>query len=173
MSVRSPDSGLRVRVATPADAGLLARTAERMFRDAFAPSNDAAQMDAYCAEHYGEAIQRAELEQPEIRVLLVEEDDGVIAYAQLRVSAPVSEVWRFYVDRAQHGRGIAQQLMAASLDALRAAGATRVSLAVWEHNPRAIAFYRKCGFEVTRQQPFVLGTEVQTDLVMERPLRDA
>lgn len=160
----------RIRRATPADAALLAETAERMFRDAFAATNDPVQMDAYCAGHYGEAIQRTELEDPASRVLFIEEGDEVIAYAQLRVGIPESEIWRFYVDRAQHGRGIAQRLMDESLDALRAAGASRVRLAVWEHNPRALAFYRKAGFEVVGAQPFVLGTEQQTDLVMTRPL---
>ena len=163
-------SSLSVRVGTPHDASLLAATAERMFRDAFAATNDPMQMDAYCASHYSEAMQRAELERPDIRVLFIEEEGGVAAYAQLRVDVPEAEIWRFYVDRAHHGRGLAQQLMAASLDALRGAGAARVTLAVWERNPRAIAFYRKSGFEVVGAQPFILGSEEQRDLVMARAL---
>ena len=160
---------MTIRIARPADAALLARTAERMFRDAFGASNDAAQMDAYCASNFGEEIQRAELADPEIRVLLLEtEDGGLAAYAQLRLRPPESELWRFYVDRAQHGRGVAQTLMEQCLATARDAGANRIVLAVWEHNPRAIAFYRKCGFAVSGARPFVLGTEVQTDLVMSR-----
>lgn len=159
-----------VRLATPDDAALLARTAESMFRDAFAASNDAAQMDAYCAQHYGEAIQRAELEAPDIRVLLLEEEGRVVAYAQLRLGAPEAEIWRFYVDRTLHGRGIARRLMDECLALVRETGAHAVRLAVWEHNPRAIAFYRKCGFEVIGEQAFALGTELQTDFVMRRPV---
>ena len=161
---------MRLRIATADDAALLARTAEAMFRDAFEDSNDAAQMDAYCRDHYSAEIQRAELESPDIRVLLLEEQGSVIGYAQLRVRTPRSEIWRFYVDRARHGRGVAHRLMEESLRVLREAGATEARLAVWEHNPRAIAFYRKSGFEVKGAQPFVLGTEVQTDLVMSRSL---
>ena len=159
-----------LREATPEDAELLARTAERMFRDAFAASNDARQMDAYCASHYGEAIQRAELEQPDVRVLFAEDEGVVVGYAQLRLGSPETEIWRFYVDRTRHGSGIARVMMEASLGMARDAGATRVMLAVWEHNPRAIAFYRKLGFEVTGERAFVLGDEVQRDLVMTRAL---
>ncbi len=162
---------MELRVGTPADAALLARTAEAMFRDAFAATNDAAQMEAYCRDHYSEAIQREELESPDIRVLFIEEGDRVLAYAQLRVGTPLGEIWRFYVDRTQHGRGLAQRLMDESLTVLRDAGATAVVLAVWEHNPRAIAFYRKLGFEVVGEQPFVLGDERQRDLVMRRSLK--
>ena len=159
-----------LRVASPHDAALLARTAERMFRDTFGASNDPAQMDMYCRDHYSEAIQREELVDPEIIVLFLEQEGEVVAYSQMRLRAPESEIWRFYVDRTQHGRGLAQRLMDESLRALREGGASDVVLAVWEHNPRAIAFYRKSGFEVVGEQPFVLGEERQRDLVMRRAL---
>jgi len=43
-----------------------------------------------------------------------------------------------------------------------------VWLGVWEHNPRAIAFYRKWGFEAVGEHVFVVGTDPQRDLVMTR-----
>lgn len=159
-----------IRAGTPADAALLAETAERMFRDAFAATNDPAQMDAYCASHYSEEIQLAELESDDIRVLFIEEHGRVIAYTQLRLGVPEGEIWRFYVDHGHHGKGIAQRLMEEALELLRENGSESVVLAVWEHNPRAQAFYRKAGFEVTGSQPFILGDEAQTDLVMSRAL---
>jgi RimJ/RimL family protein N-acetyltransferase len=39
---------------------------------------------------------------------------------------------------------------------------------VWEHNPRAQAFYAKCGFVQAGTKPFVVGTDVQNDWVMLR-----
>jgi diamine N-acetyltransferase len=98
----------------------------------------------------------------------------LIAYAQLRLTptAPHGDVElaRFYVDQAHHGRGIAQALMAAVDAHARARGGTRLWLGVWEHNARAIAFYRKCGFEKVGEHPFVLGTDLQRDWDMARPL---
>jgi len=41
-------------------------------------------------------------------------------------------------------------------------------LGVWERNPRAIAFYGKCGFVDVGHHAFVVGTEEQTDRVMAR-----
>jgi len=43
-------------------------------------------------------------------------------------------------------------------------------LGVWERNARAIAFYRKQGFEVVGEQEFMLGADRQRDLVMARRL---
>ena len=56
------------------------------------------------------------------------------------------ELWRFYVARAGHGRGIAQELMRRVQEEVALRGATAVWLGVWERNPRAIAFYGKSGF---------------------------
>jgi ribosomal protein S18 acetylase RimI-like enzyme len=80
------------------------------------------------------------------------------------------EIWRFYVDRPWQGRGLAGRMMAEACAGARARGGETAWLAVWERNPRAIGFYRKCGFAVVGRQPFVLGGDVQTDLVMARPL---
>ena len=41
-------------------------------------------------------------------------------------------------------------------------------LGVWEHNPRAIAFYRKWSFEKVGQHSFMLGDDEQTDWLMRR-----
>jgi ribosomal protein S18 acetylase RimI-like enzyme len=60
--------------------------------------------------------------------------------------------------------------MAAALEMAQRGGADRVWLGVWEHNPRAIAFYRKCGFDETGEQVFLLGRDPQRDLVMSRPV---
>jgi ribosomal protein S18 acetylase RimI-like enzyme len=45
-----------------------------------------------------------------------------------------------------------------------------VWLGVWEHNPRAIAFYKKYGFISVGEHPFPLGGDLQRDIVMAKPL---
>jgi len=84
-------------------------------------------------------------------------------------AAPI-EIRRFYVDRNWQGRGVAQTLMVASLEAAMERGARTVWLAVWDRNLRAQAFYRKCGFEDCGAKEFVLGRDRQTDRVMVRAL---
>jgi ribosomal protein S18 acetylase RimI-like enzyme len=79
-------------------------------------------------------------------------------------------LWRFYVDRSRHGQGIASQLMAAVEAAAMERGARTLWLGVWERNPRAVAFYRKYGFERVGEHAFVLGADAQTDWVLARPL---
>jgi ribosomal protein S18 acetylase RimI-like enzyme len=155
-----------IRRATPADAAALAALALETFVDAFGADNRPEDIGAYTSAEFGEAQQRRELSDPNIVTLLV---DGV-AYAQLRRTpdSPHGEVElaRFYVHRGHHGRGVAQALMDSVIDHARNLGATRLWLGVWERNARAIAFYRKCGFVQCGTQPFLLGSDLQTDWVM-------
>jgi ribosomal protein S18 acetylase RimI-like enzyme len=47
-------------------------------------------------------------------------------------------------------------------------GSDAVWLGVWEHNPRAISFYRKFGFVEAGEQTFHPGRDPQRDIVMVR-----
>src|SRR5438045_2027914 len=101
-------------------------------------------------------------------------EDIRVAYALLRrafspacvISEFPIEISRFYVSKELHGFGVAQDLMVLAIKTVRDLGGRAAWLGVWEKNARAIAFYRKCGFTVVGSQPFLLGTDLQTDLVM-------
>ncbi len=163
-----------VRLAAPADAAVLAALSLKTFVDAFGADNRAEDMEAYTREAFGEAQQRHELETAGIVTLLGEQAGEAIAYAQLRDTPGAAygevELARFYVDRPFHGSGIAQLLMDAVDVQARTLGGTRLWLGVWERNLRAIAFYRKSGFVQCSTQPFLLGSDLQTDWVMNRQL---
>jgi ribosomal protein S18 acetylase RimI-like enzyme len=47
-------------------------------------------------------------------------------------------------------------------------GKDAVWLGVWDRNERAIRFYESWGFHRVGSQPFLLGSDLQTDLVMVR-----
>jgi len=65
-----------------------------------------------------------------------------------------------------HGHGVAQELMTASIAEARRRRADAIWLGVWERNPRALAFYRRCGFVEVGDHVFPLGNDPQRDLVM-------
>jgi len=169
---------MQIRRGVPADAVELSAAAERWFRETFAPDNTAKDMEIYCASAFSPEIQRAQLEDPGVDTLLLHDARGeLVAYAQLRRTAPDGlpvpapiELWRFYVDSAFHGRGIAARLMAAVDDTARAGGARTLWLGVWEKNHRALAYYRKAGFTDIGAHEFHLGHDLQVDRLMSRPL---
>jgi ribosomal protein S18 acetylase RimI-like enzyme len=162
-----------IRHATPSDAAALAEIAARTFRDAFAAQNRAEDMDEYVGKTYGEAQQRRELEDPKNAALVVDRDGVLIGFAQLRRDGDSVEIARFYVDRTHHGAGIAQDLMKRVIDTARELGAQTLWLGVWEHNPRAIRFYEKCGFVDIGSHPFLIGSDLQTDRLMSLVIQPA
>ena len=162
------------RRATDADAADLATFASRTFTDTYAAHNTPENMRAYLAQAYGVEQQRREIGDPAMVTLLTESDGQLVGYAQLRrASAPPIgaydrpvEIYRFYVDARAHGTGVAQRLMAEATVEARALGGGHLWLAVWERNPRAIAFYMKSGFRDIGTQHFQLGADRQTDRVL-------
>ena len=167
-----------IRTATVADAAVLAELARQTFYDTFASTNDPDDMALFLAESYGVDQQTRELNNRDITTLLVEEGGEAIAFAQIRgghvpecvSGAEPVELWRFYLSKHWHGRGIAQLLMERVKTEARARGAKTLWLGVWERNDRARAFYAKCGFTVAGDHIFLFGTDPQTDLVMVAPL---
>jgi ribosomal protein S18 acetylase RimI-like enzyme len=163
-----------IRRAVPGDAAVLAELGARTFREAFEADNKPEDMALYLASSYGPDHQTAELRNAGIVTLLAEAESRLAGYSQLRdgpapdcVDGPRPiELWRFYVGRAWQGHGVAQRLMAATIEAAGARGAGTVWLSVWERNLRAQAFYRKSGFEDRGEKAFILGNDRQTDRVM-------
>ena len=173
--------GVTLRVATADDAAPLARLAARLFEEAFAADNTPEDMAGYLATAFTEERQRSELEDPGSRVWVAvppgAADPGDAAgYAQVRRAAGPAcvtarrpaELARLYVDRAWHGRGVANALMDACLAQAAAWGCDGLWLGVWERNARAIAFYERRGFRRVGRQSFLLGRDQQTDWVIER-----
>jgi ribosomal protein S18 acetylase RimI-like enzyme len=174
-----------IRTARSADAPRLSRLAATTFRDTFEAENSPEDLERYLAETFTPEQQAAEIADPENTILVAEHgysSDNVelVGYAHLAsgsvpeavVGPAPLELKRLYVARAWHGRGVAQALMSALLDAARARGAKTLWLGVWERNPRAVAFYEKYGFTRVGEHSFTLGSDEQTDWVFVRPLED-
>jgi ribosomal protein S18 acetylase RimI-like enzyme len=169
---------ITIRRGVPDDAAALAELAATTFHETFAIDNTPEDLALHLANSYGVAQQTAELENPAIDTLVALSGDDMVGYAQLCSGESPScvghtsaiELWRFYVAQSWHGRGVAQALMRAAIEAAQARSAEVLWLGVWERNPRARTFYLKMGFVDVGSKVFVVGTDEQTDRVMALPL---
>jgi len=170
---------ISIRRGSVADAGRVAAFGHRVFSETFAADNDPTQLARYVDAAYTPAAQAEELADPTITTWLAcNDDDGLLGFAQVRrgpapscVSGPAPlELWRLYVDRQWHGHGVAATLMTTIVDAATRDGDRTLWLGVWEHNPRAHAFYRKHGFAPVGSHVFLFGTEEQADQIWVRAL---
>ena len=170
MSLASRDAG-------PADAPALAAMGRRCFVETFGAFFPADDMALHLERKFGPDALAAEYLDPALRIRMVETDGELIAYLKLGpMDLPVPheagalEVKQLYVLEAWQGAGVAAALMAWAADAARDAGAPALYLCVWEKGDRAIAFYRKHGFEIVGTAPFRLGTVDYQDPVMRLAL---
>jgi GNAT superfamily N-acetyltransferase len=101
---------------------------------------------------------------------------GVIGFAKTiarpvphhETLANVAEIEKFYVASAWHGRGVAVGLLAGVVDAARARNWQNLWLCVWQHNARALAFYRKHGFRcIDTTQVLVDGIVFDDDVLLK------
>ncbi len=169
---------ITIRHALPADAGLLARLGRQTFVGSFGADNTPENMAAYLEASFSPAIQAAELAEPGSTFLIAEIDGTPAGYARLHDGPPPEpgivtgprpvELVRIYSVKAWIGRGVGAALMQACLDEAARLGYQTIWLGVWEHNPRAIAFYQKWGFEKAGTHAFRLGDELQTAWIMQR-----
>jgi ribosomal protein S18 acetylase RimI-like enzyme len=153
---------------------LLAEMGARTFYDTFAKDNTPADITSYLAASFSPGKQADELADPANIFLIAEIEDIPAGYARLRLSSPPPaitgikpiEIVRFYSVQSWIGRGVGAALMSACLSIAHQNGCDTIWLDVWEHNPRAIAFYRKWGFAIVGRQAFQLGSDLQNDLLM-------
>lgn len=165
---------ITIRRAQLDDSAALSHIAEHTFRETFATENNLTDMELHCSKKFGVEIQRQEILDPNCATLLAMIENQLVGFAQVRLHSPKAcvavdhpaELHRLYVGKEWHGRGVAHKLMANILSTVSATGVDHVWLGVWEHNPRAIAFYSKYEFRVVGEHVFQFGNDPQRDLVM-------
>ncbi len=170
----------RIRRATAADLTALADLAARTFRETFAEQNTPDDIASYLELSFSPARIQQEFEDPASAFLLAFPDraEEPIGYAKLHsrqadssVAGPEPlELERLYVGHGAIGQGVGAALMKECLEQARRSGHQTLWLGVWEHNPRAITFYERWGFKRVGTHAFLLGSDMQTDLIMERPV---
>jgi len=172
------NSTLDIRCARIEDAKLLAELGAQTFAETFTEDNTPEDMAAYLAASFNLEKLTAELTDPLSLFFIAEVDGHAAGYAKIHAGEasqgvegqkPI-ELVRLYVSRKWLGRGVGQALMQRCLNKAREQGFQTIWLGVWEHNSRALAFYRKWDFHEVGEHVFQLGSDPQRDILMQRAI---
>ncbi|HEY0659153.1 MAG TPA: GNAT family N-acetyltransferase [Pyrinomonadaceae bacterium] len=174
-------NNITIRVAAVEDAETLARIGWKSFHDAFAahPANHPDDMKIYMDEAFAPETIAGELREADTIYLIAENENEAIGYAKLKldsredcVSESVNpiELCRLYSLDEYIGKGIGKALMEKCLEYAQENGNDVFWLGVWEYNFRAQKFYAKFGFEKCGEHVFQLGTDPQTDWVLQKKI---
>lgn len=156
------------------DVDCLSEFACRTYVDAFGHSFQPEDLQTHLDTHLSPESFKRILERD--TVLIVEMNHHLVGFCQFGLATGYTEagqdseglIERMYVGKEYQNQGVGSLLMKVVLDQMRQEKVTRVFLDVWEHNPGAIRFYQRFGFEVIGRQKFVVssGAETSDDLVM-------
>lgn len=169
---------LLIRQADLTEVEALTALAARTFYDAFAATNTPENMQLYMSAAFTVEQIAAELRDPLSTFWLAELNGQLVGYAKLVrgevpecvPKTPAIELSRLYIDQHVLGAGVGAALLQTCFDFARQEDFAAMFLGVWEHNPRAQAFYRKWGFERVGEHLFQMGDDAQTDWWMYRTL---
>ena len=172
-----------VTAATAAELAELADIAAQTFPLACPPSVTPENVAAFIAENLTQARFAEYLTDPGRLVLVAREDGRMTGYAMLIRGVPddqdvqgavplrpAVEISKIYVLPGNHGAGTAAALMSEVLTRAVDLDAKCVWLGVNQHNRRAQRFYAKYGFSINGTKTFRLGTRIENDYVMVRPV---
>ena len=169
---------LIIQRATETDLNDLQSISILTFCQAFEQFNTAEDMRLYLKNCLSIEQLNKEMKTDVSSFFLAKIDGITIGYLKLNcgnsdqndLEGPGLEIERIYVVEEYHGTGIGQELYAFAKEKATEIKATHLWLGVWEHNPRAIRFYEKLGFEPFGSQNFILGKDIQTDILMRLSL---
>ena len=165
----------QVRQAEAGDVAALSLVGTATFLETFAGVLPGPAIVAHCARSYAPEAFAAYLAKGS-RAWIAEAvpGDAPVGFAQLTApDLPGAqdgdvELKRIYLLSRFHGTGVGAALMAAAVAG--AAGHKRLLLGVYARNARAIAFYRKQGFEPIGERQFDVGGQLFDDVVLARAL---
>lgn len=167
-----------IRLATEADAELIADMSRQTFYDTFAEYNTKEDMYKFMNEQFTKEKLIDEVKQPWHVFFLALMGNEPVGYVKLRdglvpsdlINQSCIEIARIYSVKKTIGKGVGKKLMQTCHDIAKQKGKKVLWLGVWKENQRAIDFYTNWGFEIFSAQKFVLGDDVQTDWLMKKSI---
>lgn len=167
------------RLANENDVKLIKNVSWQTFFDTFHPYNTKKDMELFLKTNFNEETVRNEIVDKRNAFIVAYVKKQFSGYAKLSESEnpqelaalDAIEISRIYASKEKIGTGIGKALMERCLRFAKEKNKDVIWLGVWEHNQRAIQFYRRWGFEKFGEQFFMLGNDKQNDWLMKKELK--
>jgi ribosomal protein S18 acetylase RimI-like enzyme len=176
---QSIQSLVSVRLATREDAGFIADISRRTFYETFAVHNTKENMDKFMNEQFSQKMLMDEVGYPQNIFFIASLGGEPVGYVKMSESGSppelgdvdAIEIVRIYTEQKTIGKGVGKELMLKCFEIAKQKNKNSIWLGVWEHNAKAIAFYKKFGFEKFGTHLFMLGDDAQTDFLMKKDIQ--
>ncbi|WP_109300690.1 N-acetyltransferase [Aquimarina sp. AU474] len=149
------------------------------FYDAFGPPvNTEENIQEYLKEKFTLDQINKELAEPDSEFYFALIDTQIVGYIKVnfndaqteKIQGNGLEIERIYIVKMHQGKNFGQILFNSCLNIAENRNVDFIWLGVWDQNTRAIRFYERNNFKIFGKHQFVLGTEIQTDMMMRLDL---
>jgi len=148
------------------------------FSESFGKYNTGKDMDMYLSEKMSSQQLKEELSNPESEFYFAVHQDKILGYLKINIGkaqneklgVPSLEIERIYIIQSWQGKGLGTRLLDFAVNLAKERKLKKVWLGVWEENKSARRLYTKYGFKKFGSHPFLLGEDLQTDILMEKNL---
>ncbi|KKK34755.1 GNAT family acetyltransferase [Salinicoccus sediminis] len=164
---------------TPADLHELQKISRETFDETFKDQNTSENMNAYLDQAFTEEKLISELNNQSSLFFFIRHGGHNAGYLKVNTGDAQTEsmghdaleVERIYVSRTFQKLGLGKKLLDKAFEIAYSSDRDKIWLGVWEHNAKALAFYKRRGFVQTGAHSFFMGDDEQTDLIMEKRLK--
>jgi ribosomal protein S18 acetylase RimI-like enzyme len=169
---------LEISLVKPFEIDELQIISKKTFVEAFSNQNSEENMKKYLDENLSIHQLTIEIMNSESSFYFARMDGKIIGYLKVSFGKAQTdfkeddfiEIERVYVLEEFHGKEVGKKLLNKAIEISREKNAKTLWLGVWEKNYKAIRFYLKNGFVEFGKHPFILGDDIQTDILMKLQL---
>ncbi len=166
---------IEIRKATVADLEMLQKLSIQTFTETFSVTNTPENIASYIDKSFNTEQLIRELNTIESQFYIAFSDTIPVGYLKVNfgeaqteiIEGNSLEIHRIYVLQTFHGKNVGKLLLDKAKNIGQTSGVNSIWLGVWEENHRALRFYTKNGFVVFDKHDFIMGTDKQTDLMMQ------
>ncbi|RMA57058.1 GNAT family N-acetyltransferase [Ulvibacter antarcticus] len=169
---------LTIREVTFSELDLLRKLSIDTFLDTYGSENTEENMGLYLSTYFSEKSLAQQFKNKTTFFYFAERGKSVIGYLKLNFGDTQTEnkvqnaleIERIYVLKDFQGQKIGIHLLQHSFNLAKQLTLKSIWLGVWSKNTKAILFYEKNGFIAFDSHPFMLGNDLQEDVMMKLDL---
>lgn len=155
---------------------LLFQLTVNTFTETFEKQNSIANLQLYIKEQLNPKQLLTELKNPDSFFYFARHKEEIVGYLKLNfnqaqneavLEGKAFEIERIYIRQTHQRKGWGSQLFNKAIELGKEKGYTQLWLGVWEHNEKALAFYKRKGGLPFSSHLFQLGEDPQKDILMQ------
>lgn len=168
-------SKIEINKSSISELNIIQKISIQTFTDTFAAVNTEENMANYIRDNFNLDKISSEINNPDSAFFIATFEKETVGYLKInfgnaqteKLKENTLEIHRIYVLETFHGKKVGQLLLDEAIKIAQQTAIDFIWLGVWEENHKALRFYTKNGFVEFDKHIFVLGDEVQTDLLLK------